>query len=283
MGLLIRFDDPGYARLTPEGLAAGVQVVWVPNARNGGGSYATGVPYRITVHEIQGGANKSNIESHPTPPQLWFNVGQRILYQTIPLSRSGFALWNNGGSPGTNKCKALQVELSGYSSVVRDETLEELTSISECVIAPLCDWVARQGESIDLDNVPDNLNVNYSAREDWPGRFDEQKWYNFNGMCGHINVWSNDHWDPGAMNLKWIAEHSKIIIGQKLEVLNNLGEGEMDQIAQFGQSFFGRFSGVYLPLVWNEVINGRSKGVAEITLSQGEYDYLVKQGRLRVL
>lgn len=220
----IVFDDRGYARVTEEGLRKGVSVVFVTNARNAGGQYELGwynYPPRIVLHEIQGGAVKSVIERHAYPPHIWYDTLRRILFQTVPLGRSAYALYQDPNAPHyTNKAFALQVELSGYTEGVANEPIEVLNNIAEDVIVPLCVWVdTYTGNNIDLNDLPDYpWVIANSARVDAPQRYSIERWCNARGMLTHANVpMGDDHWDTGAMDIVWIANHAALCIGAILE------------------------------------------------------------------
>ena len=217
----IEYDENGRASVTAYGRSVGVSVAWVTNARNSGGTYADdGIdyPFRIVLHEIQGSSNPSMIAGHPYPPHIWYNPETRTLYQTVNLGRSSFALYQAANAPyKTNKARALQVELAGYSDYVANEPRAWLNNIAEDVVAPMCSWVATQGHSIDLSNIPPPWKIPGSAYPDAPQRFQPTEWAKFNGLCAHANVpMGDDHWDTGAMDLWWIAEHASYLIAAEL-------------------------------------------------------------------
>lgn len=262
--LNIKYDSNGYAQLTPTGQAKGVQVIWVPNARNSGGTYADdGIdyPYRVVWHQIQGGANPDVISNHSSPPHLWYASQKRILYQTVPLSRSAFALYQASNAPyKTNKARAIQIELDGYSNFVASEPIEWLQNIAEDVLAPICSWVDDQGYQINLDLIPPPWVIPGSAYPNAPQRFEPTYWAKFNGTCAHANVpMGDDHWDTGALDIWWIAEHAKLYIAgllepQEIEIMP-------DYILHVGSSntIDGPWMGVYengytrADLTWDEI------------------------------
>lgn len=218
----IEYDAAGYAHLTDAGAAKGVSVWWVPNARNSGGTYADdGVdyPWRLVYHEIQGGANSGVIGSHPYPPHIWYSADRRILFQTVPLSRSAFALYQASAAPyRTNKARAIQVELEGYSDFVANEPMRWLDNIAEDILIPVAQWVATQGGSLDILNLPSPWQVPGSAYTNAPQRFEPTFWAKFNGVCAHANVpMGDDHWDTGAMDIWRISQHAAYLIAGLLE------------------------------------------------------------------
>lgn len=194
---------------------------WIVNSHNGGGTYATDIkyPWRICWHEIQGSANRSVIEGHASPPHLWYAPSIRKLYQTVPLSRSAFALYHASDAPyETNKARTIQIEIEGYSDYVANEPIEWLDRIAEDVLVPICQWVAEQGGSIDLLNTPGPFSIPGSARADAPQRFSPEQWRDFNGVCCHAHVpMGDDHWDTGAMDIQRISQHAAYLIGALLD------------------------------------------------------------------
>lgn len=189
----------------------------VSNPRSGGGTYQTGFypyPWRIVVHEIQGDDRLSMIRSHPYPPHVWYDPASRDLHQTVPFTRSAFALYQAGDAPHyTNKARSLQVELAGMSEDTPWEPVEWLTNIALDVVVPMCQWAAMQGGQINLSHVTGPFVIANSARVNAPQRFDPQFWADFDGVCGHAHVpMGDDHWDPGAMDLQRIAHHAALVI-----------------------------------------------------------------------
>lgn len=207
------FDAAGYA----------TAAIWVPNAHNGGGTYdpeGWGYPYRIVAHTIEGSANPGMIEAHQSPPQLWYRPATRVLYQTIPLSRSGFAMWQPPyAAHYTNKARAVQVEIDGFSADTADWPVEWLNNIAWDVIAPICRWVATfgGGGSIDLARAPAPGPIPGSASVDAPQRMTEQEWAVFTGFCSHRHIPGNgDRWDTGSLDTPRIAGHAALIIAGQI-------------------------------------------------------------------
>lgn len=218
----IIYNEEGVASVTERGRQLGVSVEWVPNNRNSGGTYADdGIdyPWRLVYHEIQGGTNPGVIGSHPYPPHIWYSADRRILFQTVPLARSAFALYQASTAPyRTNKARAIQVELEGYSDFVANEPMRWLDNIAEDVLIPVAQWVATQGGSLDILNLPEPWQVPGSAYTDAPQRFEPTQWAKFNGVCAHANVpMGDDHWDTGAMDIWRISQHAALLIAGLLE------------------------------------------------------------------
>lgn len=191
---------------------------WVPNARNGGGTYdpeSWGYPFRIVLHTIEGSASPGMIAGHQYPPQLWYRPSTRQLFQTIPISRSGFALYQASDAPHyTNKARAIQVELEGRAAEAGEWPQEWLDNITYDLIIPICQWVASHGASIDLSQAPAPGPIPNSARSDAPQRMTATGWAIFNGLCSHRHVpMGDDHWDTGGLDTPRIAQHAAMVIG----------------------------------------------------------------------
>lgn len=190
---------------------------WIQNARNGGGTYdpeGWGYPWRIVLHTIEGSANPGTISGHPYPPQIWYRPASRQLFQTVPLSRSGFALYQApSGLHYTNKARAIQVEIEGFAAETGTWPQEWLDNITADVIIPICQWVASVGASIDLNQHPAPGPDANSASEFAPQRMPESLWGIFNGLCSHRHIPTNDHWDTGQLDTPRIAQHAAMVIG----------------------------------------------------------------------
>jgi hypothetical protein len=198
---------------TPAGIIE--QATWIPNARNGGGTYDPenfGYPWRIVLHTIEGSASTGMIAAHPYCPHLWYDPPSRKLYQTVPLSRSAFALYQGNGHY-TNKARALQVEIAGRAAETASWPLEWLDNITEDVVVPICQWVAQyNGASIDLAFAPEPGAIPGSASEYAPQRVSEGIWAVNSGLYSHRHVPQNDHWDTGGLDTPRIAAHARLII-----------------------------------------------------------------------
>jgi hypothetical protein len=202
--------------ITSDGIVQ--QAEWVANARNGGGTYdpnAFGYPWRIVLHTVEGSASVSVIRGHLYPPHLWYDPPTRRLYQTVPLSRSAFALYQALDAPYlTNRARALQVEINGRAAETADWPIEWLDNVTNDIVVPLCQWVAQtQGASIDLSFAPEPGPIPGSAREDAAQRVAPGTWALTSGLYSHRHVpMGDDHWDTGGLDTPRIAAHARLII-----------------------------------------------------------------------
>lgn len=204
--------------VSPDGIFSTAQ--WINNARNGGGTYdpeGFGYRWRIVLHTIEGSANPGMIAGHAFPPHIWYDPATRKLYQTVPLTRSAFALYQASDAPHyTNKARALQVEIAGHAAETAFWPQAWLDNLTVDVIVPLCQWVASQGGSINLNNAPAPGIDSMSARENAPQRLTSLEWALCDGLVSHRHIPQNDHWDTGQLDTPRIAQHAAMIIGSEL-------------------------------------------------------------------
>jgi hypothetical protein len=192
-----------------DGLLDGYQ--WVPNDRNGGGTYAHG-PARIVLHTMEGWLNAGTAAAHRYPPHLWASPRTGLKLQTVPLHRSAFALYQGDG-PYTNKAGALQVEIEGFAAEAGSWGDDYLVWLAQHVVVPLCRWAADAGSPINLDHVPPIGTIGGSASEHAPQRLSYDAWNHLDGLCSHRHVPDNDHWDTGTLNIPRLVELSKELLG----------------------------------------------------------------------
>jgi hypothetical protein len=217
--------------VTREGIVE--HATWIANARNGGGTYdpeGFGYPWRIVLHTIEGSANPAVIAGHQYPPHLWYDPATRKLYQTVPLSRSAFALYQASDAPHyTNKARALQVELAGRAAETASWPTEWLNNITEDVVVPMCQWVAQyNGASIDLSWAPDPGPIPGSATEFAPQRVSPGIWAVNSGLYSHRHVPMGDtHWDTGGLDTPRIAAHARLLISGLLAPATQGDEDDM--------------------------------------------------------
>jgi hypothetical protein len=256
---------------------------WVNNARSSGGTYADGYPWRIVLHTIEGSSTDGLAAGHQYPPHVWYDPATRVLLQTVPFDRSSFALYSDGVTP-TNKARALQVEISGRAQDTPQWPGEWLDNLTADVIVPMCQFVAAQGGSIDLADVPLAGPIPGSASASAPQRMSLERWATFRGICGHRHVPTNDHWDPGAMNVERIAQHAAYLIGSLLEqpaVTPEIGDSMPSLLCQMGQSVFGCFAGIWLNISGPEWEAWKDK-VPTVKHTEAEWTTLRdKWGRVR--
>lgn len=243
---------------------------WIVNARNGGGTYdpeGFGYPWRIVLHTIEGSANPAVIAGHPYPPHAWYDPATRKLYQTVPLSRSAYALYQASDAPHyTNRARALQVELAGHAAETADWPQEWLDNITLDVIVPLCQWVAQyNGASIDLTWAPPPGAIPGSATEFAPQRVSPGIWAVNSGLYSHRHVPMGDtHWDTGGLDTPRIAAHARLTIAG---LLAPTPQGEDDDMPDYfvrrpnGQIVARYPQGAVRYVTYHEFVHCTKKGV----------------------
>jgi hypothetical protein len=184
--------------------------LWVPGAERvansrSGGSYLAG-PWRFVFHTIEGepsaDAFRRLATGHANPPHLWAMPSTDLLLQTIPLNRSAYAL-ARPSSTETNRLQAVQLELWGFAANMAGASQATLDWLADRVLAPVARTVP-----INLDNVrPSGGEHCYGTSS--PCRMSAKEWARFDGVCGHKDVPTNSHWDPGGLNMAAIAARAK--------------------------------------------------------------------------
>lgn len=262
------------------------QAQWVANARNGGGTYdpeGFGYPWRIVLHTIEGSTNVGVIAGHAYPPHLWYDPPTRKLYQTVPLSRSAFALYQAPDAPHyTNRARALQVEISGRAAETADWPAEWLDNITVDVVVPLCQWVAStQGAQIDLAWAPAPGAIPGSATENAPQRVSPGIWAVNSGLYSHRHVpMGDDHWDTGGLDTPRIAAHARLLIAGLLAPASPaVPEGE-DDVPDYllsaprsdGGTVVARYpNGVLRGITYQEFVHIQSKGIPTLPLDHDNW------------
>jgi hypothetical protein len=198
----------------PAPAAPATAELWVPGAeriasRLSGGSYLAG-PWRFVFHTIEGepsaDAFRRLAAGHTSPPHLWAMPSADLLLQTIPLNRSAYAL-ARPSSTQTNRLQAVQVELWGFAAKMASAPHATLNWLADRVLAPVARMVP-----INLDNVrPPGGEYCYGTAS--PCRMSPEEWARFDGVCGHKDVPTNSHWDPGGLNMAAIAARAKTQAG----------------------------------------------------------------------
>ena len=269
---------------------------WVPNARNGGGTYQTAFypyPWRICLHTIDGGLSRGSVAGHGVPPHLWYSPARREGYQTIPLSRSSFATWQPPNAPHyTNKARCIQVELEGTAATAGDWPDEWLRNVAEDVLVPICRWVESVGGRIDLGNVAATGAIGGSARANAPQRLTWQQWADFTGVCSHRHVPENgDRWDTGYLDVPRICAIAQELMGGLAPAARPEQELEVYDFAERpGQPF--PWTGFALPvlamdsavvrkgdtIVVNSTRPGRARNVALLSVSGATTPALLNWG-----
>lgn len=180
----------------------------VPNAKNGGGTYVDGVPWRLVFHttetERAPGAARRLAKAHANPPHLWYDWEHDELVQSVPLNRSAFALARTTDLQ-TNKMRAIQCELLGRAAAADGWGPVALERIARRVVVPARDALERAyGSTFALSALDTVGPEGYGANA--PQRLTAGQWRTFGGVLAHQHVPTNSHWDAGRLNLHRICE-----------------------------------------------------------------------------
>lgn len=184
----------------------------------GPGSYAAGYPWRIVLHTTESpfgsGAGIINFfRGQPcSTPHFMLDPGTGRKVQFIPIDYSAAALRGGQGGYETNRGRAIQVEICGRA--------DDAAGWSDDVLAFIGGWIAdvvNAGYPINLDNVTSNDYRGTVATARSPYRMSGERWKNFDGVCGHIDVFNNDHYDPYRLDKARVVAHAKAKLGHPQE------------------------------------------------------------------
>lgn len=175
-------------------------MVWMPGAaiidRGGSIPVQDNGPVVVVLHttETDGPASYNGTEPH-------FEVSMDVgIKQFISLSRTAKALYNGPGGTETNRRKGRiwQIEIvwrAANSANMPDKLL--------FLVAEVITFLRSERPDLRLVGPPQGIWAPGTiAVEDSPLRFSFSAWENFGGICGHVNVPENDHWDPGRIDLE---------------------------------------------------------------------------------
>lgn len=181
----------------------------------GPGSYVSGYPWRIVLHTTESPFGSAAgiinfFRGQPcSTPHFMLDPGTRRKTQFIPIDYSAAAL--RGGQAGyeTNRGHAIQVEICGRA--------DDAADWPDDVLAFIGGWIAdvvNAGYPINLNNVTGNDYRGTVATASSPYRMSWPAWKNFDGVCGHIDVPGNDHYDPYKLDKARVVEHAKARLGR---------------------------------------------------------------------
>lgn len=181
----------------------------------GPGSYIDDVPWRLVLHTIEGGMQAA-IDGvfKPKPcycPHLTVSLKARRVAQHVRFSWASAALANDPGGVETNRWRAIQIEIEGWSAKSAERTDEEIEFLGEVIAA-----IVEAGVPINLDHVAQFVGAEAGtiAVKNSKYRMTPEQWRTFDGVCGHQHVPENEHWDPGHLDVQAAVDHAKAILGQ---------------------------------------------------------------------
>lgn len=122
--------------------------------------------------------------------------GKRVfrVWQHISIFKSAKALSNDAGGVQTNREGVIQIEVVGYAHKPFTDD-----PVLVAGLAALMRWVESQTQ------IPRSSGVTFWAGrygENVPHRMSYAAWQKYAGWCGHQHVPENEHYDPGAIDIR---------------------------------------------------------------------------------
>lgn len=182
---------------------------WYPKASKSqtystsdGRKYTSGYAKKGVLHTTEGtswpGYENGSMAPHFTIQPLTGEVRQHY-----PISYPSKALYQPD-SPPTNKGGAIQIEIIGTCdpskkgksnwNFIPGQTAEQLKGLAD-----LMRWIESNAKVLQASAVTFRA---YPGSYGAPtGRLSSSSWKTYNGWCGHQHVPSNNHGDPGNINI----------------------------------------------------------------------------------
>lgn len=208
----------------------------------GPGTYVDGTAWKAVLHTTESGAGSSQgvvrlFQGQTCScPHFIIDPSDGRKIQCIPMSWSAAALRGGRNGYQTNRARAIQVEIIGRAQETHDWPDEWLAFVGE--------WLAdiiRAGAPIDLDNVAD-FNVHGTvAVEGSPYRMSPDAFHAFDGVCGHIHVPFNDHYDPFTIDIGKVIGFAKASLagGGYVPPAPGPAPAPIDPVSPYGDGYFG--------------------------------------------
>jgi hypothetical protein len=183
----------------------------------GPGTYKFGTPWKIVLHTTESPFGSSPgivrlFQSQPcSTPHFCIDPGTGRKIQFIPIDMSAAALRGGQGGYETNRAHAVQVEICGYA--------QEAGGWSDEVLRFIGGWVADVAKAvpINLGHVTGSDYQGTVAVASSPYRMSGPQFEAFDGVCGHIDVPFNDHYDPYHLNKQKVVQHALDQLGTHTE------------------------------------------------------------------
>lgn len=193
---------------------------WIDAGPDGGTYVAGAAPWRGVVHATQSrniAAAVSAYRAAGTPPHVTADPWARRRAQHIDTDRSAYAVKNLPGGVDTNRVRAVQVELVGFSEDPRHlpaslapYSLESLTDgdkrwLGTEVFRPIMAAHPIRPVSLTMFGADCGWTL---ARADARQRLSFEAWMACDYWVAHQHVPENDHWDAGALDLATILRYA---------------------------------------------------------------------------
>lgn len=189
---------------------------WIPSFEKrshptgGGGSFTSGPP-KIVWHTFEGfegnidGAVQFLFGRRSGVYHVLADPWQRRAVQLNGLTIAASSLRNGRHPVQTNRDGAIQICLTGYARGMRILSAGQLQWLGEAVLRPILETVPGINANHILTFLDEHAGIPLATSKS-PIRITEAAWDGFDGQCGHQHVPdSNDHWDPGALNVAAIT------------------------------------------------------------------------------
>lgn len=181
----------------------------------GPGTYRFGTPWKIVLHTTESpfgsGPGVINLfKGQPcSTPHFMIDPGTGRKVQFIPIDYSAAALRGGQGGYETNRAHAVQVEICGYA--------QEAGGWSDDVLRFIGSWIADvcRAVPVNLANVTRSDYQGTVAIASSPYRMTGPQFEAFDGVCGHIDVPFNDHYDPYHLNKQKVVQFALDALGHQ--------------------------------------------------------------------
>lgn len=202
----------------------------------GPGLYKASSSWKIVLHTTESppGSGQAVIDNIFTPgdqcknPHFVIDPQTKERFQLLPLSYSGSALVHGQGGFETNKARAIQVEIVGYSDLSKPNPTRDWDD-------PECEFIGQFIADVMNGGYP--INLNHVTKSDYKGtvaiensqyRMSGIQFEEFDGVCGHIDVPFQNHYDPYLLNKQRCAEFALKHLGFQED---DVTEDDMKKIA----------------------------------------------------
>ncbi len=173
---------------------------WYPLAHkdigNSGGSWTPG-PWRGLLHTTEGGTYAGALGAYRAN-NSWphFTVSYEGnafgCWQHNPVSVASRSLKHPAGTVETNRMHCIQIEIVGHAA-----TIASMPVGYKDGLRTLMRWIEQN------TGIPRSCGVQFKAGGAGV-RMNGQQWAAYSGWCGHQHCVSNDHVDPGAIDIGYL-------------------------------------------------------------------------------
>lgn len=202
--------------------------LWLPWAKNNvspvtSGTYTEG-RMKLLIHTTETDTftpNSRKYYGHSGWPHLTIEKDGTV-WQHIDLDIAARALKNLAGGVQTNRSRVVQVEnVARSTDGANPLTNAQIEALRRLVV------LLHGMRGLELQALPAGA-IPGSARVNAPQRMSFAQWRSYSGVIGHRHAPENDHWDPGAFDLRLLLPASTPVPEPKPE------PKEDDDMIRFG-------------------------------------------------